>query len=58
MAKYRTCPRCGAHLDHGERCDCQEEKAETEELYRRLVKVSPGTGQLAFCLEGGRQSYV
>lgn len=21
---YRTCPCCGAHLDPGERCDCEE----------------------------------
>lgn len=21
---YRTCPRCGANLDPGERCDCQD----------------------------------
>ena len=21
MGYYRTCPRCGAHLDPGERCD-------------------------------------
>lgn len=21
---YRTCPLCGAHLDHGERCDCEK----------------------------------
>lgn len=27
MAKYRTCPLCGAHLDHGERCDCREEQS-------------------------------
>lgn len=54
MAKYRTCPFCGAHLDHGERCDCREEKEETEELCRRLIKITPGTGQLAFCLEGGK----
>lgn len=20
--KYKTCPYCGAHLDHGELCDC------------------------------------
>lgn len=19
---YKTCPHCGAHLDHGESCDC------------------------------------
>lgn len=23
---YRICPGCGAHLDPGERCDCQNEK--------------------------------
>lgn len=33
MAYYNTCPHCGAHLDPGERCDCQsagkdEEKRE------------------------------
>lgn len=22
MAKYYTCPKCGQHLDHGEKCDC------------------------------------
>lgn len=24
MGYYRTCPDCGANLDPGERCDCQE----------------------------------
>ena len=24
--KYRICPRCGAHLDYGERCDCEERR--------------------------------
>lgn len=24
--KYHTCENCGAHLDHGERCDCQDEE--------------------------------
>lgn len=23
MGYYHTCPRCGAHLDPGERCDCR-----------------------------------
>ena len=22
--KYWTCPKCGANLDHGEKCDCEE----------------------------------
>lgn len=26
MAMYVTCPNCGAHLDPGEQCDCQEEE--------------------------------
>ena len=27
MSYYRVCPLCGAALDPGERCDCQNEKA-------------------------------
>lgn len=23
MSYYKTCPRCGAHLDPGETCDCK-----------------------------------
>lgn len=26
--QYYVCPDCGAHLDHGERCDCRKEKRE------------------------------
>lgn len=26
MAYYKTCPLCGAHLDSGECCDCQDIK--------------------------------
>lgn len=25
MAYFKTCPRCGAHLDPQEECDCQKE---------------------------------
>ena len=24
MPYFRTCPRCGAHLDPGEACDCRD----------------------------------
>lgn len=24
--KYQVCEHCGAHLDHGEKCDCQDER--------------------------------
>ena len=27
MSYYRTCPRCGAHLDPGEICDCLDVEA-------------------------------
>ncbi len=26
MSYYRVCPRCGAHLDPGEVCDCREQE--------------------------------
>ncbi len=26
MSMYWTCPLCGANLDPGEACDCQEDK--------------------------------
>ena len=28
---YSTCRRCGAHLDHGEHCECEKEQEETTE---------------------------
>jgi len=24
MKAYKSCPYCGAHLDHGESCDCAQ----------------------------------
>ena len=27
MAYYKTCPHCGAALDPGEQCDCEENAA-------------------------------
>lgn len=31
---YTTCPHCGAHLDPGERCDCQDQP-ENEDQERK-----------------------
>lgn len=31
---YRICPHCDAHLDPGERCDCQDKKIEAAPLQR------------------------
>ena len=30
MSYYRICPKCGAALDPGERCDCEREQARAE----------------------------
>lgn len=30
--QYKVCPYCGAHLDHGERCDCQAPKSEPKRI--------------------------
>lgn len=27
---YQTCPYCGANLDPGERCDCDEQATDTQ----------------------------
>lgn len=33
-APYKTCPWCGAHLDHGERCECTTRAQEEREAAR------------------------
>ena len=38
MAYYKTCPYCGAALDPGERCDCNEyQNAATRGNLRQLA---------------------
>lgn len=31
MSKYRECEKCGAALDPGERCDCEQKEEELAE---------------------------
>ena len=33
-ARYKICPWCGDHLDHGERCECMDRRPETVETAR------------------------
>ena len=33
-AQYKICHMCGAHLDHGERCECMDRRPDTVETAR------------------------
>ncbi len=46
------CEKCGAHLDPGEKCDCEEEKARRQKEIDVLLRVERGTAQLAFNFKG------
>ena len=36
--QYYECPYCGAHLDPGEKCDCEEEREMIESREEELKK--------------------
>lgn len=48
MSYYRICPKCGAALDPGEKCDCEREREQTprtesdilREEITRLIKTA------------------
>lgn len=44
---YKICPHCGAHLDPGERCDCQDKKREAAPLQRERPQAKTPTASLA-----------
>lgn len=52
MAFFNTCPICGANLDPGESCDCQEEREIERQKMQSMLKVGKG-GQIQMLLEQG-----
>ena len=48
MAYYRICPNCGAALDPGEKCDCEDEENQRQIRAEQLYKQEAGSGQLTF----------
>lgn len=50
MAFYSTCPLCGANLDPGEPCDCQDERELEKQKIQRMLKVGKG-GQMRMHFE-------
>ena len=39
MSFYNTCPHCGANLDPGERCDCEEIQIENERAIVKMIAI-------------------
>lgn len=48
MAFYNVCPKCGAHLDPNEKCDCENVSEKEKKAREHLLMVEKGTNQLAF----------
>lgn len=44
---FRTCNYCGAALDPGEKCDCQDQKQQRDEQIRKALRMGPW-GQMEF----------
>lgn len=51
MAFYRTCARCGANLDPGEPCDCEQEEIRMRERFVQKTKMNSKTGQISFVFD-------
>lgn len=51
MSFYNVCPKCGAHLDPAERCECENAEQEQEKIFEQYT-VSPATGQVMFYWAG------
>lgn len=41
--RYKLCPYCGAHLDHGERCDCQDKREDASDAAETPSKNADGS---------------
>ena len=51
MSVYHICPNCGAYLDPGERCDCQDKKEDAAPVLQHQSgkvdpKFSPGSASI------------
>lgn len=45
---WHECEKCGARLDPGERCDCEEETKREEESKKIFYKKETGSDQFTF----------
>ena len=47
---YRECQLCGAYLDPGERCDCEQERKKQTERIMRMVRENKENHQMELVL--------
>lgn len=48
MAYYSICPKCQAHLDPNEPCDCENEEKAKQVIFSKFIGINAKTGQLFF----------
>lgn len=58
MAYYKICSDCGATLDPGEKCDCQEDRQNQSDFFAQHIKVGSKSGQMVFCWDRKEDRYV
>lgn len=46
MRYFRPCPYCGANLDPGERCECQDKKEQVNRFFASVLQEEEN-GQMA-----------
>jgi len=47
---YNECPLCGAHLDPGEPCDCEEERQRQTQRIMSMIRENKNSNQYELVL--------
>ena len=62
MAYFKVCPKCGAALDPGEKCDCMEEEARERQKKQEFLKwhyrIESKSRQMAFVFDNEEAGYA
>ena len=46
---YRECPHCGAHLDAGEKCDCQTVRQDIISAHKHALNKPQNREEVSVC---------
>ena len=58
MAYYSICPKCQAHLDPNESCDCESEENSKQAIFFKFISINAKTGQLFFQYDNDNKAEV